>query len=70
MNTIVIGSQVSKIQSKSPEGAKWSEGNTHTELTFNTVEFQPDGIKHRGQIHFILYDNSHPLVENVFGAFS
>ena len=44
MNTIVIGSQVSKIQGKSPEGAKWSEGNTHTELTFNTVEFQPDGM--------------------------
>lgn len=36
MSTTVLGSRVFKMPSKDPEGAKWSEGDTHThtELTF------------------------------------
>ena len=44
------------------------ETHTHTHRTdFNTTEFQPDGVKHRGQINVILYDDSDPLVVDVFG---
>lgn len=37
---------------------------------FNTTEFQPDGVKHRGQISLILYDDSDPLVEEALGTLS